>query len=233
MPGRPKTTAKKAIAIEAAALELYRQVSKATPEIHKETERRHGVSAPLSPWVHVHQTACEFLLAADELGQHSRKAAKIAELGPIRQALSDTKLCEIRRKYQRGAGGRTLEEMDRFKAEAERAYDKLPGWANGDDEVDWVAANLYRDAPDFTGAPSRMAISYWLTLQGEIRGMRAEFWNSYMRKRMSCGDRVPPQPDEPETDVEAGEVNVEELLKRIWDGVTEEPNACPADRERR
>ena len=181
--------AKKATALETVVLNAYRRISAATPAIHKETGRRHGVSAPTSPWVAVHRLACELLLAVDELGGHSRKAAGIPDLGPIRHAISDKELRQIRQKYQRGTSGRTLEEMERIHVAASIARARLPMEANAVREVSWLCAHRHDPWPEFEKAPSQCAVGMWLTLETQsANGLARDFLKIVWNKRLPRGD---------------------------------------------
>lgn len=63
----------------------------------------------------------------------------------------------------------------------------LPRRASIDDEVSWVAENLNRNRPDVHRAPSYAALNLAIEVRVSDR-VRADFWRTYLSKRMSPGD---------------------------------------------
>jgi hypothetical protein len=188
MPGRPQLTAKKATKLEEAVLAVFRELDAATPAMHKETEPRHGVTAPTSPWVAAYRLGCEFLLAVDELGRQCRKVAGIFQPGPVGQAFNERALVRLRREYQRGGGGRTLEEIAQFKAAAEKVHDGLPNSAEPTEEFTWAIGNQHVQCPDFAKAPSNLAIGFWFALVSGGAGFKRDMYSIFMNKQLPRGD---------------------------------------------
>lgn len=215
MPGRPKATARRARELEQAVLNVFCQLDGIMPDIHKETEPRHGASAQISPWVPAYQIGCEFLLAVDELGRHFRKAAGITEPGPIRQTLTPDQLKLLRQKYQRGSGDRSFEEIARCREAALQVSDDLPAFSDAVEDFLWAMNNQHVPCPDFPAAPSRLAIGFWFALASSgptfKRTMYSIFWNKQLRNGdWSAGTKPTAYKEDEVCDTEFG--SLEELL---------------------
>lgn len=216
MPGRCKGMAKRATALETVVLNVFQRISAATPAIHKETDPRHGVSAPTSPWVAVHRLSCELLLATAELGEHYRKRVGIREAGPIRTVFSKSFLRRLRQKYQRTGGGRTLGELESLRVAALEAADRLPGKASVMDEATWAHLALYDPCPDFTKAPSQLAITLWFSLEMGPGGFANRFTAFLWRIRLRLEHRNDAAAAQRRSEQERGEEEQERRMARVF-----------------
>ena len=178
--------ARKVGELEQAVLAVYQQIDAAIPAMHKQTAPKADPSAPVSPWVSVHRSACGLLLATSELGAHCRRAAGRKDTGAIEDALGDDTLARIRAQ----CGNRGTADADRLHDAARAVEGRLPGHAHIRDEIEWVASNLHRDDPDVAKAPSIAAIYMLVDLKAD-NALRRDFWNLNWSKRLSPGERKP------------------------------------------
>lgn len=58
----------------------------------------------------------------------------------------------------------------------------LPDTAPIRDELEWVAAHLHEDAPEFDGAPSVTACNMWMGAKSNDQLLR-DFWGAHLRRR--------------------------------------------------
>jgi len=215
LAGRPQGMARKVGELERAVLAVYQQIDAAIPTMHKQNPPKGDPSAPVSPWVSVHRSACGLLLATSELGAHCRRAAGRKETGAIEDALGGEALARIRAQ----CGNRTdrgTADTGRLCEAARAMEDRLPGHAHIRDEIEWVASNLHRDDPDVAKAPSIAAINMLADVRAN-NPLRRDFWNLNWWKRLSPGERNPRQTafeDEGQSE-ESEQVDVAALKRRL------------------
>lgn len=104
-------------------------------------------------------------------------------------------------------------------AEANRACGPLPETACIQDEYRWIVSRLY-EWPDFTTAPSRTAVKYWLALSDPINrdpSLLREFMRVSLSKRLSPGDPSAKSMSSFEEDADVPDTEAEraELQRRL------------------
>ena len=204
--------ARKVGELERAVLAVYQQIDAAIPTMHKQTAPKGDLSAPVSPWVSVHRSACGLLLATSELGAHCRRAAGRKDTGAIEDALGGETLARIRAQ----CGDRGTVDTGTLR-EATRAVEgQLPGHAPIREEIEWVASNLHRDDPDVAKAPSLAAINMLADVRAD-NALRRDFWNLNWSKRLSPGDRKPRRTafEDEDRSEEDEQVDVAALKRRL------------------
>lgn len=100
----------------------------------------------------------------------------------------------------RADGGSPIEEVEvglvavRRAAAIGRAALRLEQVAAIRDELEWVAAHLHEELPDFEGAPSVTACNMWVSVRTNATFER-DFWNAHLKRRqpgMSAREKESP-----------------------------------------
>ena len=80
----------------------------------------------------------------------------------------------------------TDEDFPLVEADAVESGAGKPDRVDIQSEIEWVAANL-AEWPDFTKAPSKSAVKWWLAVTKDAALARA-FWMEWASKRLAPGD---------------------------------------------
>lgn len=91
------------------------------------------------------------------------------------------------------------------------------------DELEWVAAHLHEDLPDFGGAPSVTACNMWVSVKTNATFER-DFWNAHLKRRqpgMAARERESPFVEDSGVDRDDAQERDEALERRLTERLGE------------